>query len=68
MITPANWERIRALFQMALERSPDERARFVRERSEDDETIRHEVESLLAAHAEAEGVSRRACTRTAAGR
>ena len=55
MNTPADWERIRALFQGALERPPDERARFVREHSASDEAIRREVESLLAAHVQAEG-------------
>ncbi len=55
MNTRADWERIRALFQGALERPPDERARFVREHSASDEAIRREVESLLAAHVQAEG-------------
>ena len=44
MITPANWERIRALFQRALEHPADERATFLREQSDGDEAIRREVE------------------------
>ena len=40
MITPEKWERIRALFQSALERPPDERADFLREQSGGDESIR----------------------------
>jgi hypothetical protein len=55
MITPGDWERIRALFQIALARPPDERARFVRVQSAGDDVICREVASLLAAHDEAEG-------------
>src|SRR5918993_155458 len=53
MISPSHWERIRALFQSALERAPDERAAFLRSQSSDDEILR-EVASLLAAHADAD--------------
>ena len=54
MITPANWERIRTLFQTALERPPDQRAAFLREQRDGDDIVR-EVASLLAAHVDAEG-------------
>src|SRR5262245_33095433 len=53
MIAPENWERIRALFQTALERPAEERAEFLREQSAGDESLRREVEALLAAHADA---------------
>ena len=52
MISPSNWEQIRALFHTALEHAPDERAAFLRSQSSDDEILR-EVASLLAAHADA---------------
>ena len=55
MITPEQWERIRALFHSALELPPDERAEFLREHSGGDEAIRREATSLVEAHAEAEG-------------
>ena len=55
MISPSNWEQIRALFHTALERAPDERAAFLRAQSSDDEILR-EVASLLAAHADADAL------------
>ena len=55
MITPEQWERIRALFDSALELPPDERAEFLREHSGGDEAIRREATSLVEAHAQAEG-------------
>jgi eukaryotic-like serine/threonine-protein kinase len=55
MISPSNWEQVRALFDAALERAPDERAAFLRAQSSDDEIIR-EVASLLAAHVDADAV------------
>jgi hypothetical protein len=53
MRTPADWSRIRTLFQGALEVSPDQRTTFLRDRTGGDDTIRREVESLFAAHLEA---------------
>src|SRR6186997_940174 len=55
MISPSNWEQIRALFHAALERAPDERAAFLRAQTSDDEVLR-EVASLLAAHADADAL------------
>ena len=55
MISPSNWDRIRALFHAALERTPEERAAFLRAQSGDDEILR-EVASLLAAHADADAM------------
>ena len=55
MKTPADWERVRGLFNDALALPPGERAAFLRgQLGEDDETYR-DVESLLAAHSAAEG-------------
>jgi serine/threonine protein kinase len=51
MITPDYSERVRALFQKALELSIEERTEFVRAHSDGDESIRRDVESLLAAPA-----------------
>ena len=55
MITPADWARIQALFHAALERPPEEREAFLRRGAQGNEEILREVESLLAAHPEAEG-------------
>ena len=54
MTTPSNWERVREIFHRALDRPPDERAAFVHEQAGDDSGVRKEVESLLAAHVEAD--------------
>jgi hypothetical protein len=40
MIRPANWERIRTLFQTALERPPDQRAEFLREQHDGGDIVR----------------------------
>ncbi len=55
MKTPADWERVRELFHHALSLPPEERAAFLRRETRADEDSRREIESLLAAHAEAEG-------------
>lgn len=44
------WERVRALFDEALERDPDTRAAFIAAGAAGDEALRREVLSLLAAH------------------
>ncbi len=46
------WTTVDGLFEAALERNPDERAAFLREACAGNETLRQEVESLLA-HARA---------------
>src|SRR5215467_9171941 len=48
------WERVIDLFQLALERPPEERAAFLDESCHDDLEIRREVESLLTSHEHAE--------------
>ena len=55
MISPSNWEQIRALFHSALARPPDERTAFMRAQTSDDEVLR-EVSSLLAAHVDADAL------------
>ncbi len=49
------WEHIFALFDAALERPEAERAAFLSDHCSDDAHVRQEVESLLAAHGDAEG-------------
>ena len=50
------WRRIEEICHEALERSPDERARFVREACAGDEVLRVEVESLLANQSRADAL------------
>ena len=49
-MTTGRWEQVRAIFQDALEHSDEGRAAFLSTACEGDVNIRHEVESLLAAH------------------
>src|SRR6187200_2424663 len=48
------WEKVIDLFQLALERAPEERAAFLNETCGGDEDLRCEVESLLTSHEHAE--------------
>jgi eukaryotic-like serine/threonine-protein kinase len=48
------WEKVIDLFQLVIERTPEERAAFLHEACHDDEDMRREVESLLASHERAE--------------
>ena len=54
-MTPAKWERVRALFHAAIELPPDETAKYLRQETDGDDEICREVESLLAAHPRAAG-------------
>jgi serine/threonine protein kinase len=53
MTEAARWRRVKALFQAALDREPHERAAFLREMCSDDRALQTDVESLLAADAQA---------------
>ena len=47
VVTPEPWQRVKALFQSAVERPPEERDVFLRAATGDDADLRREVESLL---------------------
>jgi hypothetical protein len=47
-MTPDRWQRVARVCESALEREPSMRAAYVAEACGDDETLRREVESLLA--------------------
>jgi serine/threonine protein kinase len=47
-VKPDRWERIKELFEAALERPSDQRARYLKRECGGDEALRSEVESLLA--------------------
>jgi eukaryotic-like serine/threonine-protein kinase len=49
-MTTQRWQDLDRLFHSALERPPDERARFLAEACGTDEAVRQKVEALVAAH------------------
>jgi len=51
------WQKIKEIVGSALERPPDERSAYLDEVCSQDSALRAEVESLLAAHRDAEGLS-----------
>jgi len=55
MKTPADWEHVRELFHRALALPAAERPAFVHHETVGDEATRREIESLLAAHGDADG-------------
>jgi non-specific serine/threonine protein kinase/serine/threonine-protein kinase len=55
--TPEQWPRIKEIVGAALEREPAERSSFLDQACSQDGELRAEVESLLAAHANADGLS-----------
>jgi protein kinase-like protein/WD40 repeat protein len=59
MSNPSDWSRVKDVLHAALAQPPDERALFVRDACREDHVLRQEVESLLAAHAQAAGFAER---------
>jgi eukaryotic-like serine/threonine-protein kinase len=55
--TPKNWKRVKEIVGEVLERKPDERADYLDSACAGDADLRAEVESLLAAHADAARLS-----------
>jgi serine/threonine protein kinase len=53
-MTPERWAQIRQIFDGALERSPQDRAAYLRVVCSGDDDLRKEVESLLSSHAESD--------------
>src|SRR5262245_52298220 len=49
-MTPDRWNRVKEIFQAAIQRAPAERSVFVSSECGDDEPLRREVESLIASH------------------
>jgi WD40 repeat protein/serine/threonine protein kinase len=63
VVTDERWERVKDLLHQALQLTDDQRGRFLSEACLSDEPLRHEVESLLAADAEARSSFLQAGTR-----
>ena len=57
MATPEQWPKIKEIVGAALEREPGERAAFVREACAQHPDLKAEVESLLVAHGDSDGLS-----------
>src|SRR5579864_1149330 len=53
-LTPQQWENVKALFEIALEKTPSDRNSFLA-KSAQDSVVRNEVERLLAHHVESGG-------------
>ncbi len=66
MGTPEQWLKIKEIVGAALEREPSERGAFLDQACSQQGELRAEVESLLAAHAEADGLSEHPWTTTVA--
>jgi eukaryotic-like serine/threonine-protein kinase len=49
-MTPERWQRAKEIFQVAVDRAPDERSAFLASACDGDEALRKEVESLIASH------------------
>jgi eukaryotic-like serine/threonine-protein kinase len=49
-MTPERWQKVKEIFQAALERAPEQRSAFLSIACGKDEALRHEVESLLTSH------------------
>jgi len=54
-MTPERWQEVEAVFQEALDRPPLERASFLDQACAGDDELKHEANSLIAAHDEAGG-------------
>ena len=52
-MTPERWEKIGQLWAATLEMAPEQRAAYLEQACPDDEELRREVESLIAADARA---------------
>jgi non-specific serine/threonine protein kinase/serine/threonine-protein kinase len=51
------WEKVKELFDAALERKPEDRAQFLSDACGSDTSLREEIDSLLAAYDRADGLS-----------
>ena len=52
-MTPEQWQKVKDVFQSAIEREPEQRASFVAQACSEQSTLREEVERLISLHEEA---------------
>jgi eukaryotic-like serine/threonine-protein kinase len=55
-MNPERWERVEQIYHAALDREPDQQAAYLEEACAGDDSLRKEVESLLACQDSAEGI------------
>ena len=65
-MTPERWQKVKEVFESALERAPDERCAFLDQACDGDESLRSEVQSLLASFDEGESFMERPAVALAA--
>jgi len=65
-MTPEQWQKVKELFESALEHAPEERPAFLDQACDGDESLRREVESLLASFDEGESFMERPAVALAA--
>ncbi|MGH9958451.1 MAG: serine/threonine-protein kinase, partial [Pyrinomonadaceae bacterium] len=65
-MTPEQWQKVKEVFESALERAPGERSAFLDGACDGDESLRGEVESLLASYEEGESFMERPAVALAA--
>src|SRR2546421_12911904 len=56
-MTPKRWQKVKEIFQSALDLAPGKRSAFLSEACGADESLREEVESLIASHEKEGGFS-----------
>jgi serine/threonine protein kinase len=66
-VNPERWQRVRQVFEAAVEQDPARRALFLEEACSGDAALRSEVESLLASHEEPGGILEKPVYEAAAG-
>jgi Tol biopolymer transport system component len=54
-MTPERWQQVKAVFQSAIEREPQERATFLAQACVDDPQLKSEVEALISSYEQAGG-------------
>ncbi len=52
----SDWEKLKAVFQQAIELTPEERGTFLEEHCKDDPELRKEIESLIESHSKSGGL------------
>ena len=65
-MTPERWQSVKELFEYALERAPEERSAFLEQACDGDESLRGEVQSLLASYEEGESFMEKPAVASAA--
>ena len=52
-MTPERWKKVEKVFQSALKQAPEEQSAYLERACEGDESLRHQVETLIASYKKA---------------